>query len=86
MAVNAMASDNVGVSKVEFYDGTTLLGIDATSPYSYSWAIAAANMGLDLAGALDRFNAHSRCKLRLDVGLDTGAAMGVTVGRRRARK
>jgi peptidoglycan/xylan/chitin deacetylase (PgdA/CDA1 family) len=35
--LGATAADNVAVSKVEFYRGTTLLGTTATSPYSYSW-------------------------------------------------
>ena len=43
--VNATASDNVGVTKVEFYDGTTLKGTDTSSPYSYNWAIVAADAG-----------------------------------------
>jgi len=34
---SANASDNVGVSKVDFYAGTTLVGSDNTSPYSISW-------------------------------------------------
>jgi hypothetical protein len=46
VAINATASDNVGVTRVEFYDGTTLLEpADTTSPYSYNWAITAANNG-----------------------------------------
>lgn len=38
-AVNlaATATDNLGVSKVEFKIGSTLVGTDTTSPYSYSW-------------------------------------------------
>ena len=43
--ISANATDNVGVAKVEFYDGTTLLGSDTTNPYSYSWAVAASNNG-----------------------------------------
>jgi hypothetical protein len=35
--LSANASDNVGVTKVEFYRGTTKLGEAATAPYSYSW-------------------------------------------------
>lgn len=35
--IDATAGDNVGVTKVEFYDGTKLLGTDTTSPYSYTW-------------------------------------------------
>jgi len=30
------------ISKVEFYNGTTLLGTDTSSPYTYSWANVAA--------------------------------------------
>lgn len=37
--ITASANDTDGtISKVEFYSGTTLLGTDTTSPYSYSWS------------------------------------------------
>src|SRR5262249_39152032 len=45
VTVIASASDNVGVAKVEFYDGTTLKGTSTTSPYSYGWSITSANDG-----------------------------------------
>jgi hypothetical protein len=35
--VTASASDNVGVTKVEFYIDGALGGTDTTSPYNYSW-------------------------------------------------
>ncbi len=35
--LSATADDNVGVAKVEFYRGTTLLGTDTTAPYTSSW-------------------------------------------------
>jgi Big-like domain-containing protein len=35
--VNANANDNIGVTKVEFYVDTSLIGTDTTSPYSVSW-------------------------------------------------
>lgn len=35
--VSANASDNVGVTNVEFYAGSTMIGSDSTSPYSISW-------------------------------------------------
>ncbi len=37
ITISANASDNVGVTNVEFYRGTTLIGSDSTSPYSVSW-------------------------------------------------
>lgn len=38
VALTANASDDKGVSKVDFYDGSTLIGTDTSSPYTYSWA------------------------------------------------
>ncbi len=38
ITITAMASDSDGtVTKVEFRDGTTLLGQDTSAPYSYTW-------------------------------------------------
>ena len=37
VSFTASASDNVGVSKVEFYVDGTLKSTDTSSPYSYSW-------------------------------------------------
>ena len=45
VTIAANASDNVGVSRVEFYNGTTLLKNDTTSPYFVDWAISSANNG-----------------------------------------
>jgi chitodextrinase len=35
--LTASASDNVGVTKVEFYDNSSLVGTDTSSPYSVNW-------------------------------------------------
>jgi uncharacterized protein involved in tellurium resistance len=45
VAVNANASDNVGVSRVEFYVDGVLKGTDTTSPYGYSWNSASSSNG-----------------------------------------
>ncbi|WPB82344.1 Ig-like domain-containing protein [Archangium violaceum] len=37
VSISATASDTVGVARVEFYDGTTLIGSDTTVPYSMNW-------------------------------------------------
>ena len=36
--LQAVASDAVGVARVEFYAGASLLGADTTSPYSFTWS------------------------------------------------
>ncbi|MFM8333334.1 MAG: S8 family serine peptidase [Candidatus Methylumidiphilus sp.] len=41
----ATATDNVGVAKVEFFAGTTLLGTDTTAPYALSWDSAVLQNG-----------------------------------------
>jgi len=45
VAVTASASDNVGVSRVEFYANGTLLSASNVAPYSYSWNTAAVSNG-----------------------------------------
>src|SRR3990172_3975075 len=45
VTITASASDNVGVTKVEFYDGATLKGTDTASPYTYAWSFTNANNG-----------------------------------------
>src|SRR5689334_17229976 len=37
VTVTATATDDRGVTRVEFYDGATLLGADTSSPYSFNW-------------------------------------------------
>jgi hypothetical protein len=37
LQISATASDNKGVTKVEFYYGSTLIGIDTASPYNVQW-------------------------------------------------
>ncbi|WP_375746422.1 S8 family serine peptidase [Corallococcus interemptor] len=44
-SLSASATDNVGVSRVEFYAGTTLLGTATASPYSISWNTATVANG-----------------------------------------
>ena len=35
--LTATAADNIGVTKVRFYDGSTVLGEDTTAPYTLAW-------------------------------------------------
>jgi TRAP-type mannitol/chloroaromatic compound transport system substrate-binding protein len=41
----ASASDDTGVTKVEFYDGGSLIGTDTTNPFSVSLPVTEANNG-----------------------------------------
>jgi len=48
LTLSATATDNVGVTRVDFFDGSTLLGSDATAPYTFTVALTAANNGVHL--------------------------------------
>jgi len=45
VAVTASASDNISVSKVEFYVNNVLAATDTASPFSYSWNTALVSNG-----------------------------------------
>ncbi len=69
-SVTASASDNVGVTKVEFYLDGVLKSTDTTSPYSWSWDTTTATNG-----------SHSLTSKAYDAALNVGtsAAVNVTV-------
>ncbi len=45
VSLTATASDNVGVTRVEFYDGTVLVGTRTAAPYTSTWNSASAANG-----------------------------------------
>jgi hypothetical protein len=45
VSITATATDNVGVTKVDFYRGSTLISTDTTSPYSAAWNSAGVTNG-----------------------------------------
>ena len=54
ITINAMASDSDGtISKVEFYNGNTLLGSDTLSPYAFTWNNVPEGMYSFTAKAID---------------------------------
>ena len=68
--VQASASDSDGtVSRVEFYRGSTLIGTDTTSPYTYSWANAAAGSYTLTARAYDN-----------NGGMATSTGVNISIG------
>ena len=69
MSITANASDTGGsVSLVEFFQGTTKIGEDASAPYSFSWTNVAAGPYSLTAKATDNSG-----------GTTTSAAVAITV-------
>lgn len=89
-SVTASASDNVGVTKVEFYVDGTLKSTDTTSPYSFTWDTttvangshslvskaydAAANVGTSATVTVTVSNTTSTQQLLGNPGFETGTA------------
>lgn len=51
VALSATATDNVAVTKVEFYDNSTLVATDTTAPYGTTWNTTTAPNGTHLLTA-----------------------------------
>jgi uncharacterized delta-60 repeat protein len=74
--LTAIATDNVDVSKVEFFDGTTKLGEDSSAPYEQSINLSATNNGTKSysAKAFDAANnSASSDPVAVIVAIDTQA-------------
>jgi hypothetical protein len=70
ITVSANASDNDGtIARVDFYQGSTLIGSDTTSPYSITWNNVGAGSYSLTATAVDNAGATT-----------TSAAHSITVG------
>ncbi|AKJ01991.1 subtilisin family serine protease [Archangium gephyra] len=90
--ISANASDNVGVSKVEFYQGSSLLGTDTTAPYSLDWNTtgvangayslstkaydAAGNVGSSSAVAVTVSNGTGSCSISEQLLANAGFESG----------
>jgi beta-glucanase (GH16 family) len=74
--ITADASDPDGnVTGVEFYNGTTLLGVDPTAPYSYTWTSVADGCYTIGAKAFDDGGAVSDLDTA-DITVGTGCGQG----------
>jgi len=70
----AIAHDNLGVERVEFYDGATLLGTVYTEPYSVSWDTALVPDGHhDLVAKVYDRAGNMRSSLEQPVAVDNSA-------------
>jgi len=67
--ITASASDNVGVTNVEFYIDGALAGSDATSPYAFSWNTAGLVNG----------SSHTIASKAYDAAGNVGTSATVTV-------
>ncbi|MBC7485255.1 MAG: RICIN domain-containing protein [Cytophagaceae bacterium] len=80
ITISAHATDADGtISKVEFYNGTTKLSEDATSPYSYTWSNVGAGTYTISAKAFDNTGASagsSSASVTVKM-VDTDACSGV---------
>ncbi|PYV36664.1 MAG: hypothetical protein DMG06_30245 [Acidobacteria bacterium] len=60
ISITASASDSDGtVSKVDFYSGSTLLGTDTASPYSFTWSNVKSGVYTFTAKATDNVGAST---------------------------
>ena len=82
VTVSATASDNVGVSGVQFLlDGANLGGEDTTSPYSVTWNTTTTTSGPHVIAARARDAAgNSTVSTNINVIVDNQAATGLVAG------
>ena len=76
VTIAAAATDNVAVTRVEFYDGATLIGTDTSAPYSLTWSVTSAVNGVHrwTAKAYDAANnVGTAATLTLTASIDTTA-------------
>ncbi|WNG38700.1 S8 family serine peptidase [Archangium violaceum] len=79
--VSAEASDNVGVSKVEFYLGANIIDVDTTAPYSVSWnttGLPNGNHSLTAKAYDAANNVSTSSAVSVVVNNDTSGSCGIT--------
>jgi adenylate cyclase len=74
-------SGNHSIDKSKTIGDAYLAAVGLSDP-SANQAIRASHMALDMIEAVDRFNGHSRYKLKVRIGLDTAPVMDRSVGGR----
>ncbi len=75
VALSGTATDDYGVTKVEFYNGTTLLATDTSAPYSHNLSLLEAAMSFPsyTAKAYDAANNNTTSNLIEEVWESTAA-------------
>src|SRR5690606_8075031 len=78
MAATAADSDGT-ITKVEFYNGTTLLGTDTSAPYSYTWTNVKAGEYNITAKATDNKGAAATSNVvEIEVASNAAPAVSLT--------
>ncbi len=75
-------ADNRGLEKIKTIGDAYMAAAGLPVPVA-DHAIRAAHMALDMIEAMDRFNEHSRYKLKVRIGIDTGAVVAGVIGKRK---
>jgi adenylate cyclase len=72
---------NPGRERIKTIGDAWLAAVGLRDPVA-DHTIRAAHMALDMMEAVDRFNEHSRYKVKVRIGIDTGAVVAGVVGKR----
>jgi adenylate cyclase len=75
-------ADNRGLEKIKTIGDAYMAAAGLPTPAA-DHTIRAANMALDMLEAIDRFNEHSRYKLKVRIGIDIGAVVAGVIGKRK---
>ena len=74
ITISANASDNIGVTKVEFYVGNALIGTDTTSPYSISLNTTTTSEGTNTIKAKAYDDANNSTEASVNVTVSNGTS------------
>ena len=75
-------ADNRGLEKIKTIGDAYMVAAGLPVPVA-DHAIRVAHMALDMNEAMDRFNEQSRYKLKVRIGIDTGAVVAGVIGKRK---
>jgi galactose oxidase-like protein/Big-like domain-containing protein/Kelch motif protein len=79
ISIAANASDAEGIASVEFFNGTTSLGVDATAPYAFDWTNVGAGSYTITARATDTLGGQTTSAPRTVTVSATNAAPAVSI-------
>jgi RHS repeat-associated protein len=80
IAITATAADSDGtVAKVDFYQGTTLLGTSTTAPYSFAWtSVAGGSYNLTAVATDDRGGTSTSAPVAITVNVNAAPTVSIT--------